>query len=126
MFKQLTIVAAFAMAIQAAFANSNCDNPRDDFDGLYCLNKVYLQADKELNELYGKLNSKLDSSGKSTLKQGQLAWIDNRNQRCSQRDSAGFWVNLNCATRTTIDRTQFLNDRLRECSSAGCMNSRLR
>ena len=41
------IAAALALASTFAQANTNCDQPRDDFDGLYCLNKVYLEADKD-------------------------------------------------------------------------------
>ena len=109
----------------AAFANSACDVPKNDFDGLYCLNKVYQEADKELNETYKQLSAKLDGNGKKALKSGQLAWIESRNQSCSKREATGFYVNLGCATNTTIDRSRFLQDRLRECSSAGCMNSKL-
>lgn len=109
----------------AAFANSACDTPKNDFDGLYCLNKVYQEADKELNENYQKLAAKLDGEGKKALKSGQLAWITARNENCSRREASGFFVNLNCATRTTIERSQFLQDRVRECTSSGCMNSRL-
>ena len=47
-----------------AHANSACDKPRDDFDGLYCLNKVWQEADKELNEAYKALTPKLDANGK--------------------------------------------------------------
>lgn len=109
----------------AAFANSACDVPKNDFDGLYCLNKVYQEADKELNETYKQLSAKLDGNGRKALKTGQLAWIESRNQSCSKREATGFFVNLDCATNTTIERSRFLQDRLRECSSAGCMNSKL-
>lgn len=112
-------------ASSAAFANSACDVPKNDFDGLYCLNKVYQEADKELNEAYKNLSAKLDANGKKTLKTGQLAWIANRNKSCSKREADDFYVNLDCATNTTIERARFLEDRLRECSSAGCMNSKL-
>lgn len=107
------------------FANSACDVPKNDFDGLYCLNKVYQEADKELNENYKKLNSKLDSEGKKPLKSGQLSWMEDRNSSCSKREGAAFFVNLDCATNTTIKRSQFLQDRIRECASSGCQNSRL-
>jgi uncharacterized protein YecT (DUF1311 family) len=106
-------------------ANSSCDKPTNDFDGLYCLNKVYIEADKELNDNYKKLVSKLDVSGKSALKSGQLSWIRDRNSNCSKNESDGFYVNLNCATDKTISRAQFLQDRVRECASAGCQNSKL-
>ena len=109
----------------AALANSACDTPKNDFDGLYCLNKVYQEADKELNENYKKLNAKLDIDGKKALKTGQLSWIESRNNSCSKREASDFFVNLDCATSTTIKRSQFLQDRIRECSSAGCQNSKL-
>ncbi|MDN2673498.1 lysozyme inhibitor LprI family protein [Janthinobacterium sp. SUN026] len=119
------MLALLLCASGSAFANSACDTPRNDFDGLYCLNKVYQEADKELNANYKKLSSQLDASGKQKLKTGQLAWISARNQNCSKRESSGFYVNLDCATQTTIERAQFLQDRVRECVSAGCQNSKL-
>ena len=109
----------------STFANSACDKPRNDFDGLYCLNKVYQEADKELNDTYKKLNGKLDSAGRKTLKAGQLAWMRERNQNCSRHEGDQFYVNLDCAAATTIKRSQFLQDRLRECVSSGCQNSKL-
>ena len=119
------LIAALLCASGSAFANSACDNPKNDFDGLYCLNKVYQEADKELNENYQKLAPKLDANGKKALKQGQLAWIKNRNQTCSKLEPERFFVDLECASNTTISRVQFLQDRLRECASAGCQNSKL-
>lgn len=120
-----TILALLFCSSNIAFANSACDAPKDDFDGLYCLNKVYQEADKELNDNYKKLSVKLDNDGKKSLKSGQLSWIEARNSNCSKRESSGFYVNLNCATSTTIKRSQFLQDRIRECASAGCQNSKL-
>jgi uncharacterized protein YecT (DUF1311 family) len=106
-------------------ANSACDKPQNDFDGLYCLNKVYQAADKDLNDAYKKLQKQLDSDGKATLKAGQLAWISERNTNCSKYEAGEFYVNLSCATNTTIERLRFLQDRSRECSSSGCQNSKL-
>ncbi|NHQ86175.1 DUF1311 domain-containing protein [Iodobacter sp. HSC-16F04] len=120
-----TLFALMLCFSGAVFANSACDAPKNDFDGLYCLNKVYQEADKELNENYKKLSAKLDSAGKKTLKTGQLSWIEERNSKCSKREATGFFVNLDCATSTTISRSQFLQDRIRECSSSGCQNSKL-
>jgi len=119
------ILALLVSACASAFANSACDTPRNDFDGLYCLNKVYQEADKELNANYKTLAARLDANGKQSLKAGQLAWIDKRNKTCSKREASGFYVNLDCATQTTIERAQFLQDRVRECVSAGCQNSKL-
>jgi uncharacterized protein YecT (DUF1311 family) len=115
----LLLPSAFAMA------NSACDKPVNNFDGLYCLNKVYQEADNELNENYKKLNGKLDADGKKSLKVGQLAWMRERNDSCSKAEGGAFYVNLSCATNITIKRSQFLQDRIRECSSSGCLNSKL-
>lgn len=123
MKKMLVVMLFFCSA--PAFANSACDVPKNDFDGLYCLNKVYQEADRELNENYKKLNSKLDSGGKKALKSGQLSWMQQRNNNCSKHEGTAFFVNLDCATSATIQRSQFLQDRLRECSSSGCLNSKL-
>ena len=122
--KRLLLLALLSVS-GAAFANSACDQPKNDFDGLYCLNKVYQEADKELNANYQKLAAKLDGAGKTGLKRGQLAWIQDRNKSCSKAEADRFYVDLQCATSTTISRSQFLQDRVRECSSAGCQNSKL-
>ena len=122
--KGFIALALFAVS-GGAFANSACDRVTNDFDGLYCLNKVYQQADVDLNAAYQSLNGKLDAAGKSMLKTGQLAWMRERNDECSLRKDDGFYVDLDCATRTTIERTRFLQDRVRECVSSGCRNSRL-
>jgi len=119
------LLALLVCCAGPAMANSACDKPRNDFDGLYCLNKVYQEADKELNENFKKLNSKLNTEGKQSLKAGQLAWIKQRNESCSKREGSAFYVNLDCATSTTIERSQFLQNRIRECSSTGCQNSQL-
>ena len=98
--KKLAMVV-FLIYSTAAYADSACDKPRDDFDGLYCRNKVYQEADRELNENYKKLYAKLDNDGKEALKAGQLAWIEDRNNKCSRHEGQQFFVNLNCATNTT-------------------------
>ncbi|TDM08944.1 MAG: hypothetical protein C4K60_06175 [Ideonella sp. MAG2] len=122
--KKLLVLMTLAAPLLAQ-ANSNCDKPVNDFDGLYCLNKVYVEADKELNDKYRDLVGLLDSAGKAALKKGQIAWIKQRNSQCSRRDADGFFVNLDCATQQTISRVQFLQDRVRECKSSGCLNSKL-
>lgn len=122
---KLMVSAILFLVGTQAIANSACDKPKNDFDGLYCLNKIYMQADKELNYSYTSLNALLDVNGKKTLKAKQLIWIKERDDNCSFSDQRGFFVNLECAAHMTKERLQFLNDRKRECESAGCMNSKL-
>ncbi|MGE0083658.1 MAG: lysozyme inhibitor LprI family protein [Desulfococcaceae bacterium] len=121
-----TVFCAMVLCMLASAAvYADCENPRDDFDDLYCLNKIYVQADADLNEAYKKLVGKLDNQGRNILKKSQNVWIRERNSRCSFRDERGFFINIKCATNMTIERTNFLNDRHRECISSGCLNSKL-
>lgn len=115
----------FAVLLYAATAWADCDKTKTDYDVVYCGTKIYLQADHELNDAYKKLVGKLNAEGKKLLKSGQLAWIETRNTQCTMRRANDILVNLDCATHTTVERTQFLNDRYRECVSAGCMASKL-
>ena len=86
---------------------------------------MYIQADKDLNTSYKKLKKHLNKPEKAKLKKGQVEWISDRNSSCSHHDNRGFFVNLGCATDTTISRTNFLNDRIRECKATGCQPSKL-
>lgn len=119
-----TILLFAILFTNTAFAD-NCDKPRDDFDGLYCLNKVYQESDKELNIAYKELRSLLNKSEKKALKKTQLNWIKERNSNCSFRKPGAFYVNLACTTRTTISRTNEIRDRIRECKATGCQASKL-
>jgi len=103
----------------------NCDKPRDDFDGLYCLNKVFQEADKELNKAYKELRGFLNKAQRNQLKKTQISWIKQRNNNCSLRQNNGFYVDLNCTTKTTVSRIHTLNDRIRECNATGCQSSKL-
>jgi len=113
------------LAPTMVLAQQNCDRPRDSFDGLYCLNKVYSQTDAELNQVYGELAAALARTDRATLKTRQLEWIEGRNSSCSRKMDAEFFVNLNCATKTTRQRLEVLGERLRECKSSGCQPSKL-
>lgn len=123
--KKTYLAALIIASLPFTASADNCDQPRDDFDGLYCLNKVYLQADKDLNSAYKELRGYLSNSEKKTLKSGQIEWINHRNDNCSDYNDRGFFVNLKCAADTTIERTNFLNDRIRECKATGCQASKL-
>ncbi len=127
--RRLVLAAALLLAPlaigSAAKADSACDHTHNDFDGLYCLSKVYQQADHDLNTAFTQLKSKLDADGQKTLRSTQLQWLKARNDSCSRHEGTSFYINLQCATDTTEARTEFLQARIRECVSSGCMNSKL-
>lgn len=119
-YKTALIALLFAAPVWA-----DCEKTRSDYDVVYCSTKIYIEADKELNEAYKKLVGKLDMEGRKLLKEAQLAWIKSRNQNCSETRRTEILLDMDCAIKATVERTQFLNDRHRECVSAGCMNSKL-
>lgn len=122
---KIWITVAALLVSGSVLAGEACDKPRNDFDGLYCLNKIYQEADKELNTNYKTLVPLLSSTGKAQLKSSQLQWQKSRNADCSRQDGNSFLINFQCATDTTISRSQFLQNRIRECKSAGCLDSKL-
>ncbi|PZA07887.1 MULTISPECIES: lysozyme inhibitor LprI family protein [unclassified Meiothermus] len=124
--RKLMALALLAMTGFGLGKAAGCDNPGTDFDYVYCAIQLYQQADKDLNKVYKQLVGKLDAEGRSILRTSQLAWIRQRNQRCTEVAGDARLVNLDCALRMTTQRTDFLKARIRECNSTGCVNSRLR
>ena len=125
-FAFIVCFVGFLVLLQPNSHAQGCQNPRDSFDDLYCLNRIYVQADADLNTIYKKLSQRLSTSVRQVLKRYQLAWIQQRNDTCSFSDSRGFYVNIRCASEMTVARTNFLNDRYRECISVGCLPNKLR
>jgi uncharacterized protein YecT (DUF1311 family) len=105
--------------------NTSCDDPKTAFDNVYCERKVYMQADTDLNAAYKKLRLLLKAPDRATLLQSQRAWISQRDERCGLSEGSSIKIDLTCAKDMTIERTNWLNDRSRECTSSGCRASRL-
>jgi uncharacterized protein YecT (DUF1311 family) len=106
-------------------AAADCEHTKNDFDDVYCLSKNYINADADLNQYYGALTKQLDAEGKASLKKGQLAWMDKRNQSCGFAKDDGYYVDLDCAVTTTRDRSKFLKARLDECKAGSCQKDKL-
>ncbi|WP_311270742.1 lysozyme inhibitor LprI family protein [Sphingobium sp. WCS2017Hpa-17] len=121
----LATIGAPTLPISAATPASSCDKPGTGFDSVYCERQVFMQADTELNSIYAKLRTHLSTADRLTLRDGQRAWIRQRDRQCSLNEEGGVRVNIGCARDQTIQRTNWLNDRLRECVSSGCRSSKL-
>ncbi|SPL70421.1 lysozyme inhibitor LprI family protein [Acinetobacter stercoris] len=108
------MISSFALA-------DNCDNTRNNFDDIYCTNKVYASADAELNKSYQALRAKLNATQKATLKRSQLAWIRERDSECTHAST----VDVQCRLSKTQERNHWLRERIRECNTIGCKSSAL-
>lgn len=118
----LLLLLTTAPLQSTATAQNSCNYPVGTFDQVYCVNKVTLQADTEMNTTYQKLLKKLSPSAQQSLRQTQRAWMAKRDRDCVD----GYTVYVNCTHDMTVSRLNFLNDRLRECNAAGCQPNKLR
>jgi uncharacterized protein YecT (DUF1311 family) len=122
--KKIAVVLAAAFIPMAAHA-AGCAKPRNAFDQVYCASTVFSQADRDLNAQYGRLRTHLNPAQQASLKSGQLQWLKQRDQQCSEEKESGYFVNLDCAVNMTQERLAFLQERERECNSTGCVNDKL-
>ncbi|HAC66578.1 MULTISPECIES: lysozyme inhibitor LprI family protein [Pseudomonas] len=123
-----TLVATLTLASLFALANAQaagCGTPRNAFDTVYCASTLFAQSDKSLNQTYGELRKQLPADQQALLKQGQLAWIKQRDSQCAREEADGYFVNLDCAVSLTESRVETLKERLRECASTGCEAGKL-
>lgn len=119
------LLAAAALVLLPRLALADCEHTKNDFDDVYCLAKIYINADGDLNDAYKSLVAKLNAEQKKSLKSGQVAWIKQRNESCGQAESDGYYVDLDCAVTTTRKRSDFLIERRKECEAGACDAQRL-
>ncbi len=81
-----------------------------------CLERKYTAADKELNNIYKQTMSRLDDSRKSALKKEQVAWIKEKESKCSQagKEMEGGSLETvmikDCFVQMTEQRVTYLNN----------------
>lgn len=118
-------IALMLFCLSAGAHAAGCAKPRNAFDQVYCAGNLFSQIDRDLNQAYASLRKNLNPAQQETLKQGQLGWIKQRDELCSYEKPNGYYVNLSCAVEQTQSRLAFLKERERECTSTGCVTSKL-
>ncbi|MGS0893892.1 lysozyme inhibitor LprI family protein [Burkholderia stagnalis] len=121
----LASCALLALAAPFAAHAAGCAKPHSAFDQVYCTSTQFSQADRDLNDEYGRLRKQLSGDQQAALKTGQLAWLKQRDGQCSETRNNSYLVDLQCAVDMTQSRLSFLRERERECSSTGCVASKL-
>lgn len=117
------IISIFALIFMGTAYADNCENPRNTYDDIYCTNKIFQSADRELNKSYTDLRTYLTTEQKTLLKRSQIAWIRERDAQCSSDEKGVVYVQ--CNTQQTIERNAWLRERIRECKTVGCQTQRL-
>lgn len=111
-------MALFAFA-SAAHAAGECDKYSDAYDRTYCFARLFVESDKELNEVYRELGKRLKASVRQDLKWTQREWIKYREETCRTSGDESS-IDVDCTHEVNRARIQYLRDRLRECKAGEC------
>lgn len=115
------LFATFGLASFSAHASGECDRYKSAYDRTYCLSKLFLESDKELNQTYGDLRKAIKPDTAKQLKDTEASWIEYRDASCSYRGT----INVDCNYRVNRERTEYLRDRLRECKTGNCRDAEI-
>ena len=124
--KRIALMLALAGGLAASSAHAgSCDAPKTGFDRVYCFAKIYMELDGQLTTNYRTLMKSIPPRDQAILRDGQRAWIEQRDQQCYgvrnlSGDRQAHSVNIDCALDVTRNRVQFLSDRMAECHARGC------
>lgn len=118
--KKLVLALSLALTMPALAIETNCDKFKaGSYDKTFCVAKLFVESDKELNDVYTELMGKLNREGQKALKEAELKWIKYRNSHCEREPGI---IKVDCSYEVNRDRANFLRDRLRECNSRMCDN----
>lgn len=118
-FLALFAAVVVLFAAHAARAQGECDKYKTSYDKTYCFCKLFVESDKELNDVYKELQGLLKADVKQQLTLTQRAWIKYRDTSCSKEGT----IEVDCNYKVNHDRTEYLRDRLRECKTGTCRNN---
>lgn len=120
----LSLVPLFLAASPAQAADTDltaqCKTYHTSYDRTYCVVKLFLASDQELNDIYKKLKASTKGDTRQQLVQVQRDWITYRNGSCEGGSGS---INVDCNYLINRERTTYLRDRLRECQTGSCNNA---
>lgn len=112
----LVFVASPARAQGADHLTQQCEKYKTSYDQTYCVAKLFLASDDELNAVYKKLKGLTKGEAQTSLVKVQRDWIKYRNNACESHGT----IDVDCNYRVNRERTTALRDRLRECETGSC------
>jgi uncharacterized protein YecT (DUF1311 family) len=124
LLRTVCLASAFALVVLTG-AKAACTSTNSPFDDVYCDIQVFHQADHQLNVDYGAFYKILNANEQSSLRDGEIAWIKDRNQQCTESQDGYNFVAIDCAVAMTNTRDNFIKARQRECASTGCVDSEI-
>jgi uncharacterized protein YecT (DUF1311 family) len=109
----LMLAAAIPSVLNAA---DGCQDPKTSYDRTYCIAKLFVESDNELNQVYKELKDSLNAEMKKKLTSIQREWLKYRDNSCE----ASGTIDVQCNYDVNRKRTEYLRDRLRECKTGHC------
>ncbi len=110
------LFVGLALLTGSALADEACDQYQTAYDQTYCMAKLFLASDDELNQVYKDLKSQLQGNTAKKLTNVQRQWISYRDSNCQAEGK----INVRCNYHINKARTEYLRDRLRECKTGNC------
>lgn len=119
MNKKISVFFLFtSLVCSSAFAYDGCTNPTTAYDKTYCLGKLFIESDQELNDAYKTLINLVSPDVKKQLVATQRSWIHYRDNACSNTGT----IDVQCNYKVNKDRLVYLQNRIRECKTGHCQN----
>jgi uncharacterized protein YecT (DUF1311 family) len=115
------ILFLVALISTIAKAEDGCTNPKTNYDKTYCIAKLFVESDTELNVVYDELKTALTPNASKVLLTAQRKWLKFRDNNCSDKDG----IMVDCNYHVNKYRTEKLRDRLRECKTGHCQDNLL-
>lgn len=109
------------LAARTTLAEDGCKNPKTSYDRTYCIAKLFLESDNELNDVYKQLKATISKDAQGKLTAVQREWISHRDATCE----SGGTINVQCNFDVNKARTEYLRDRLRECKTGHCQDDKI-
>jgi hypothetical protein len=114
--KYLCTALALATLSAPALADE-CSHYSSSYDRTFCMSKLFVESDKELNSVYKNLSAAVKGNTRQILLRSQREWLAYRNSHCESNPGR---IDVDCSYRTNQARVEFLRDRLRECKTGNC------
>lgn len=122
--KKLLLTLSLLFTANTAFsATEACEKFTTPYDRTYCDSKLFVESDKELNQVYKELKTHLKGDLSKALTATQRDWIKYRDHKCGESDGT---VYVDCSYEVNRLRTEYLRDRLRECKTGNCQPDLIR
>jgi uncharacterized protein YecT (DUF1311 family) len=97
-------------------SHAGCEKPTPGYDTTYCMAKLFVESDNELNDAYKNISGLLKPEQKKKLINAQRNWIKYRNERCSTDGT----IDVGCNYEVNKKRTKYILDRITECKIGSC------